>query len=158
MNKQHVFGIANYFLLKDKKENGDTKSIDNLKLNKLVYIALGFSYGFNEFELFDEPVEAWTFGPVVPPIYYQFKDNANLPIKNLAIRSNKETPEIGKSEIEILEVLEKVWKHYSSKKGAEFIELTHREGTPWSVSEKGQVIEREIIKKYYKDFITALYN
>ena len=55
---------------------------------------------------------------VVPPIYYQFKDNGNLPIKNLAIRSNKETPTIDKSEIEILEVLEKVWKHYYEK-GAE---------------------------------------
>ena len=58
--------IANYFI-----EN--TKSIDNLRLNKFVYIAYGLALVYKERELFKDRIEAWEYGPVIPAIYHEFK-------------------------------------------------------------------------------------
>ena len=60
--------IANYFI-----EN--TKSIDNLRLNKFVYIAYGLALVYKERELFKDRIEAWEYGPVIPAIYHEFRSN-----------------------------------------------------------------------------------
>ena len=61
--------IANYFI---SNKNLD---VDNLKLNKLVYISYGFALACfkEELELFKEPIQAWRLGPVIPSIYHEFK-------------------------------------------------------------------------------------
>jgi uncharacterized phage-associated protein len=62
--------IAKYFLVQVEEELGD--SISNLKLQKLVYYAQGFNLAlFDGNPLFDEEIQAWTHGPVVPALYHQ---------------------------------------------------------------------------------------
>ena len=71
--------IANYFLsVANKYEDGDL--ISNLKPQKLVYYAQGFSLPILGWPLFDEPLEAWAHGPVVPSLYNKYRDYGRNPL------------------------------------------------------------------------------
>lgn len=48
-------------------------SISNLKLQKLLYFAQGYSLAITDKPLFDEEIEPWDFGPVVPEAYRHYK-------------------------------------------------------------------------------------
>jgi uncharacterized phage-associated protein len=63
--------VAEYFLTLVDDEAGD--SLSNLKLQKLVYYAQGFHLALTEKPLFDEAIEAWEHGPVVPGLYHKLK-------------------------------------------------------------------------------------
>ena len=67
-----VEDVANYFLSK--------KSMSPKKLQKIVYYAYGWTLALlNEDikaldnRLFNEPIEAWVHGPVVPELYTKYK-------------------------------------------------------------------------------------
>jgi uncharacterized phage-associated protein len=63
--------IAKYFLAHScDREEGDL--ISNLKLQKLLYYAQGFSVALLGHPLFAERIEAWTHGPVVPSVYREY--------------------------------------------------------------------------------------
>ena len=47
--------------------------ISNLKLQKLLYFAQCYALISENRKLFDEPIEAWAFGPVVPDVYILYK-------------------------------------------------------------------------------------
>jgi uncharacterized phage-associated protein len=48
--------------------------VDNLKLQKLLYYSQATYLVRNDKEpLFPEPIEAWDYGPVVPPVYREYK-------------------------------------------------------------------------------------
>lgn len=51
-----------------------------LKLQKLLYLAQGFSYAFNDKPLFDDDIEAWVHGPVVPIVYNEYKEYKYNPV------------------------------------------------------------------------------
>lgn len=48
-------------------------SINNLKLQKLLYYANAKYLVENDYALFDENIEKWKLGPVVPQVYHEFK-------------------------------------------------------------------------------------
>ena len=75
MPKYTAFDIANYFLYKTKEDNQELLS--NLKLQKLLYYAQGIHLAMFDKPLFDEKIEAWTYGPVVPDVYHFYKKNGN---------------------------------------------------------------------------------
>ena len=65
--------IADWILSQLNSNSGDT--ISPLKLQKLLYYCQAWHYTiFNEV-LFDERIEAWTHGPVVPSQYIRLYDN-----------------------------------------------------------------------------------
>ena len=69
--KYTVFNIADYFLFKAEQ---DQERLSNLKLQKLVYYSQGLHLVvFDGKPLFDEQIEAWTYGPVVPELYRKYK-------------------------------------------------------------------------------------
>ncbi|OQY42717.1 MAG: hypothetical protein B6240_13665 [Desulfobacteraceae bacterium 4572_87] len=54
------------------EEAGDL--ISNLKLQKLVYYAQGFYLALYDEPLFNEPIEAWTHGPVIRELYRSYNE------------------------------------------------------------------------------------
>jgi len=70
--------VANYFLSLMDEDAGDL--ISNLKLQKLVYYAQGYHLALFDSPLFDEPIKAWTHGPVIPDLYHTFKVHGSGPI------------------------------------------------------------------------------
>ena len=63
--------VANFFI--DLYNSVPEGQVTNLSLNKLLYFAQGHSLAENGKPLFDEPIEAWQYGPVVPSVYHTFK-------------------------------------------------------------------------------------
>ena len=115
-------------------------------------------------------VEAWKFGPVIPSIYYEFKrfGKNNIEGKSYYFSLDgldneedieTETPivEAMGKETEVIKILEVIYNLYTGTSGTKLIELTHRHGTPWSLSydphHSRTVIPRELIKKYYRLFL-----
>ena len=70
--------IANYIL---RYFHVNKKEITHLKLQKLLYIAYGWNLVLNKEHprLFDESIQAWKLGPVIPSVYYYYKNKKLLP-------------------------------------------------------------------------------
>lgn len=51
-----------------------------LKLQKLLYLAQGYSFAFYDRPLFYNEIEGWVHGPVVPDVYNIYKDYKYNPI------------------------------------------------------------------------------
>jgi uncharacterized phage-associated protein len=71
--KYTALDIANYFLYKAQEEGQELLS--NLKLQKLVYYAQGLHLVLHDGQpLFEDTIEAWNYGPVVPDLYHRYKE------------------------------------------------------------------------------------
>lgn len=126
--------IANYFL--DRAE-GEGRSLSPLKLIKLVYIAYGWVLALTNERLFDETIEAWQHGPVIPSVYHEFKHYRSDPICERAGTLDMETgsyqiPRVPKADTTTLLILEKVWAAYRGFSGWALRNKTHEKDTPWT--------------------------
>ena len=106
---QHV---ANFFL---KKAAEEQIPMTQLKLIKLVYIAYGWVLAVLDKKLFNEGIEAWQHGPVIPSVYHEFKDFGNRPINKMAMEIDLDnwetrTPVIPANDAQTTKVLEIVGK------------------------------------------------
>ena len=72
--------IANKILAKAFCSNSE-ELISNVKLQKLLYYQQGFHLACFGAPLFDEEIEAWMYGPVVPSVYEYFKTYDNRGIE-----------------------------------------------------------------------------
>lgn len=125
--------IANFFILKAQEEG---IRLSPLKLMKLVYIGYGWAAAILDLKLFEEPIEAWTHGPVIPSLYHEFKGFRSSGIDRLALNydldsQESKTPAIPKEE-ELFTLLEIVWDVYKRFSGWDLRDKTHEHGTPWS--------------------------
>lgn len=55
--------------------------ITHLKLQKILYYIQGIYLGENHTPLFEESIEAWPYGPVVPVVYYEYVPFGALNLK-----------------------------------------------------------------------------
>jgi len=146
-----VFDVALYFLHSVDRESGYT--ISPLKLQKLVYYAQAWSLVFRNKVLFDEPIEAWVNGPVVPALWREYKEYERETILEPSLPSPNFSPDEE-------EVLSEVWKTYGDLSAGKLYRLTHSE-QPWinargnlAPSEKSQEhIFLEDMKSYYSNFV-----
>ncbi len=156
--------IANFFL---DKADGDNVPLTQLKLIKLIYIAYGWVLATLDRRLFDEPIQAWKHGPVIPSIYHEFKHFKNEPIigfraVNFDLDEKTETePRIDKKD-EANRVLDRVWDAYKHASAAGLVSLTHREGTPWYKHYKPNKYDTHIpdedIKAHFIEKLTEYVN
>jgi len=122
-------------------ENGDL--ISNMKLQKMLYYMQGFHLAFFGTSLFDEDLEAWMYGPVVPSVYDHFKTNGN---KGIAY-----TGETVKLTDEQEDMFNEVFRVYGNYSATGLMNMTHSE-PPWKKTEpgKGSIIDKKIMKTYFK--------
>ena len=153
--------VANFFLSKAKEEN---THLTQLKLMKISYFAYGWVLATLHKKLFEEEIEAWRFGPVIPSLYHEFKHykyNAiNAFSTSFDFENGKETiPQIDKSDKSSV-ILEKVWDIYKHLSAESLVNKTHEKDTPWAKyytpGEYGTVIPDDIIKSYFKQKISDL--
>lgn len=131
--------IANAFLTLAAR---DGLSIDPLKLQKLLYFANGYYMAENDGQpLINEYFEAWDYGPVIPTVYYEFREYKNGPIKRYAYTWDDRTKRnilapqpVGDAAAE--NVIAWVWDHYRDFSGPELSQMTHKIGSPWDEARK----------------------
>lgn len=138
--------VANYFLSKVNPEFGDL--ISNLKLQKLVYYAQGFSLAMLGEPLFNEPIEAWEHGPVVPDLYHAYKEHGANPIPPVAPATFE-----GVFDAEQLDVMEQVYAVYGQFSAWKLRNMTHEE-KPWLDAIDGdKVISHESMEEFFETLV-----
>jgi len=137
-----VLDIANKILAEASYSNlGEL--ISNMKLQKLLYYQQGFHLAYFGTPLFDEEIEAWMYGPVVPCVYEHFKAKDNFGIEfsgNVISLSTEEES-----------LFNEVFRVYGKYSATGLIEMTHNE-TPWksTIAKVGSVISKEKMKIFFK--------
>ena len=67
--------VANYFVVRAAEND---KMLDIIQLVKLVYLAHGWCLGITGKPLLSSQVEAWRYGPVIPEVYYAFRQQGTV--------------------------------------------------------------------------------
>lgn len=129
-----------HFLTLSEPDEGDT--ITNLKLQKLCYYAQGFALVVLDRPLFEEDIEAWEHGPVVPSLYRTYKEHGGtaIPVPEFDASENFQDDEI--------ELLKDVWNLYGQFSAWKLRNMTHDE-PPWKTTPKNNVITHDKLRSYF---------
>jgi uncharacterized phage-associated protein len=121
--------------------------VSNLKLQKLLYYSQAWHLAFFKKPLYDDEIEAWVHGPVVPAIFRSYRDYKWARISRVE--------EFGVP-VGVAAHLEEVWRVYGSLSAYDLERLTHSEA-PWQVARAGiapdvsshAVISKDSMREYY---------
>lgn len=107
------------------QNNGDP--ITNLKLQKLLYYAQAwYLVNNNNNRLFDEPILAWPYGPVVKSVYDEFKSFGRMPI-NINCDFDNDFQHLCENDRRFLNEFCQAFLRFSA---TELVAMTHQE-KPW---------------------------
>ncbi len=134
-----------------KIAKGQGKTLTPMQLVKLTYIAHGWSLGLRKKDLFQNRIEAWQYGPVIPDLYHATKSYGRDPIP-LSMIGNPSDIQVSDDDRELLEA---VFNRYGNLSGIDLSYLTHKSNTPWyQVYHPGIrniEIPDELITKHYEE-------
>jgi uncharacterized phage-associated protein len=120
--------------------------ISNLKLQKMLYYLQGFFIAAFDKKLFEEPIIAWQYGPVVRKAYEHFNGFG----KGAIILNGNEKKAILKTKE--LSMFSSVMEKYGQFSAIKLMQMTHEE-PPWKETFKEVCPGREItyakLKKYF---------
>ena len=121
--------VADY-LIHFSHEVGDP--ITNLKLQKLLYYAQAWYLALHDKPLFDDQIEAWVRGPVVPNVWRKYKDYKWSPIAT--------EPGVVRLPDEVMAHLDEIMKVYGTLPAFHLERLTHQEA-PWQHARGGRAAD-----------------
>ena len=140
--------IANFFIESHLHDKG--RPIDSLKLQKMVYITYGWYWALLDKKLFEDEIQAWDYGPVIPSVWYAFKQQGDeireiygMSLKYSIFQTSKE-------------IFEAIYEAYINHDNAELALITHVPGTPWD-SVYDSKIKKEIPKGTIWRYFELLY-
>lgn len=136
----------------------DRRTLTHMEVQKLVYIANGWSLVLRGKRLVEDDPEAWEYGPVYRTLYHEFKRFGSKPIDSFyqELDLNEldyRIPTV--DDAEALDLLDEVWAAYSHLSGLQLSSLTHQDGTPWheTIRTKGQnaLIDEDLIREHFQE-------
>ena len=119
----NCFDVAKYILEKKRKMTA-------MKLQKLIYYSQAWSLVWDDEPLFNDRIEAWLNGPVLPILYEEHKGKYFVLIEDIANGNSSNLTENKKDSIN------KVLDYYGDKSSKWLSDLTHLED-PWKNARKG---------------------
>lgn len=130
--------------LAELESTSGSDCMTNLRLQKMLYYEQGYHLAMFDTPLFDEEIEAWMYGPVVPSVYDHYKHFGSQ-----ILETEKDDLEMTDEENTLFVNVFDTFKEFSAYG---LMKQTHSE-TPWkSVKSigRGSVISRDIMKSYFK--------
>lgn len=153
-----VRDVSHYIIVySNKKDYG----VSNLKLQKLLYFVQAFFLINDCPPCFDEKIEAWDFGPVVPEIYREYKryGGMDIPTIDYYVKFDKKniwnTERIYYEDIisdDDKEMIQAVVDKFAHCSATFLVNLTHNQD-PWIyayVNGQRNEITKEDIKRYFE--------
>jgi uncharacterized phage-associated protein len=138
--------------------------IDQMKLQKLLFYAHAWYLAYNDRPLFAEDVEAWPWGPVVRPIYYQTRNCRKAPISSrlTELRFDPQSPlqsrfvDADVTDPDVTAFLDRIWDVHKPYTGIQLSNSTHAKGEPWTIikDQYGSLETKPVIPN---DLIAAVY-
>lgn len=137
--------IAKILIKKAEQVSCGEEFMTNMKLQKMLYYQQGFHLAYFGTQLFEEEIEAWMYGPVVPSVYEEYKNNGK---NGIHLDSEFEFEFENKKEEALFNEVFKVYGVYSA---LGLMNMTHNE-LPWKSTKTGEgnVIEKDKIKAFFK--------
>ena len=118
-------------------------SLTPLKLQKILYLAQGWSFVWDGKAAFLDDFEAWQYGPVNERVYEVFRKYGRSEIPKSEGREVL-------MDTDVRETLDAVWSEYGRKTAYDLVELTHCQ-LPWrNAYAHGTRITNDSIKKYFQ--------
>ena len=121
-------------------------TITPMKLQKLLYYAQAYALGMSGEPLFNDEIQAWKHGPVIPVVYNAYSKYGRAPI------TETDTAQIGE---DVASLIRSVIKDKGYFSALELSEMTHNE-LPWQEAFKGwdgygtmPVITPDAIEDYF---------
>lgn len=141
----NVRDVAHFFidLAQHQSANETGDLMTNLRLQKLLYFAQGWHLARFAKPLFDAPLAAWRYGPVVPEIYQMYKRNGAM-----GIDEPSEVPADAFTNDEY-DLLLDVAREYGAYSTQALVELSHAPKAPWSHTEQFAEIPKNEIQAYF---------
>ncbi len=139
-----VLDISNELLRYAENTDG-SDLMTNLKLQKMLYYQQGFHLAMFGTPLFNDEIEAWMYGPVVPSVYMYYKGCGKS-----GIPSNKELHfEFSDRKEEAL--FREVCDVYGKYSAVGLMNMTHRE-MPWKSTSTGEgnVIDKDKMRSFFR--------
>ena len=138
--------VANYMLYIMSDAFDD---LTNMKINKLLYFAQGYYLKQYGAPMFQDKIEAWEHGPVVPDVYAAYKGYGDRPIKTYdETAAANMAPEAEK-------ILYDVARTYGKYTASALRNMTHVVGSPWDQVYQGNhtrsEIPLDIIQHYFEE-------
>lgn len=119
----------------------DAALLTNLMVQKHLYFQQGWHLAEFGVPLFEEQIEAWEHGPVVPEVYHKLKKFGKAAIPVPKEFTTLLTPHQ-------IEHIKGVWDRYKGLSAYGLVDLTHKE-QPW-LSRQGKVVRLEAIKAEFE--------
>lgn len=143
-----VAQIANQLLL--YSADSGRELMTNMKLQKMLYYQQGFHLAYFGTPLFEDDIEAWMYGPVVPSVYEEYKAFGHQ-----GIEPNRKLDFTFDNDIES-SLFNEVCKVYCAYSAVGLMNMTHEE-SPWKTTPTGEgsVISKEKMKSFFKKRLRA---
>ena len=137
-----VKDIANKLLVVSE---ADGELMSNMKLQKMMYYQQGYHLAYFGTPLFDEEIEAWMYGPVVPMVYFAYKEYGKS-----GIVGDKDNVIDFKDKREKA-LFAEVMRVYGKYSAIGLMEMTHEE-LPWKSTPvgEGNVITKAKMQEFFK--------
>lgn len=138
--------VANFFI--DLAKSDPYNDMTNIRVNKMLFFAQGWSLVRRGMPLFEEELCAWPYGPVAPSVYRAFQPCGNQKIVDF---SGEFTPE--KFESDEIELLLDVSREYDKYSTTKLVNMTHEKGSPWHQVYKeheSKIISKSSIREYFE--------
>ena len=136
--------VAQYIL----NESGP---VPTMKLQKLVYYCQAWSLVWDDIHLFDDKIEAWANGPVVPELFYEHQ--GQFLVQEI---SQADPDKLNQTQKETVDA---VLQFYGDKPSHWLSDLTHME-EPWQKAREGLPAgergDREITHRAMCDYYSSL--
>lgn len=138
--------VARHFLAMQDEDAGDL--ISNLKLQKLLYYAQGLHLAWKGSSLYPERIEAWQHGPVIPDMYYAFKQYQGKPIP---IEEARTVMPIQDKEIK--DFLNEVYDVFGQYSAWKLRNMTHDEDPYREAEANGGTISQDSMRRYFQRYL-----
>lgn len=170
MNRYRAIDIANYIINKGV-ETG--YNVSNLTLQKILYyVQAAFLIEYGE-PIFNEPIFAWKYGPVVESVYHQLKIHANDKIldrvefeDDIVIEGDgfyfieKEYNPENIIDKDSRVIIDRVFDSKKSKEAFSLVNDTHEEDpwkNCWKEGYSNIIISIQEIEQYFKENVGRIY-
>lgn len=144
--------VAKWFII-HAQSYGDL--LTNLKVQKLTYYAQAWYLALNNSSLYDDEIQAWVHGPVIPSVYREFSQFGWTPIN-----INPSTIDFSNLGEIVTKHLQEIYQVFGVHSAYELENMTHQE-QPW-IQARGNLdiddlcstpINLDNMKSYYQSLM-----
>lgn len=139
------YRVQNYF---DAELDPNVEELSQMKVVKLLYFAFGRYLARTHEKLFDSPIIAMPYGPVVETVHQHFNGKKGIVENQLNDTAFNDYNNI-QADSTIANLLADVQADFGSWTATALSRITHQQNSPWSATQPNQAINPQLIQQSF---------